>query len=75
MRAPALGLQRNGTGPRSDDVITLRPMRRLLILGLFLALAPPAHAAPNVSIAPSGVVGQAPFTVTLSAVGAADTYS
>jgi PKD repeat protein len=50
-------------------------MRRLLILALFFAWAPPAHAAPNVSIATSAFIGQAPFSVTLTAVGAADTYS
>src|SRR5688500_20150591 len=50
-------------------------MRRALIFGVFLAWAPTAQAAPNVSIAPSATLGPAPFTVTLTAVGAADSYS
>ena len=50
-------------------------MRRALILGVFLAWVPTAHAAPNVSIAPSATLGPAPFTVTLTAVGTADSYS
>ena len=54
---------------------TLRPMRRALFVAIFFVSAPAAHAAPNVSISPSGVIGQAPFAVTLTAVGAADTYS
>ena len=54
---------------------TLRRMRRALLVAIFFVSAPAAHAAPNVSISPSSVVGQAPFAVTLTAVGAADTYS
>jgi hypothetical protein len=50
-------------------------MRRALLVAIFFVSAPAAHAAPSVSISPSGVVGQAPFTVTLTAVGAADTYA
>jgi PKD repeat protein len=50
-------------------------MRRLLILVVVLAWASPAEAAPNVSIAPSAVIGPAPFAVTLTAVGAADSYA
>ncbi|MGH2920606.1 MAG: PKD domain-containing protein, partial [Gaiellaceae bacterium] len=50
-------------------------MRRALVLAIFLAWAPAAQAAPNVSIAPSALIGQAPFAVTLTAVGTADSYS
>jgi PKD repeat protein len=50
-------------------------MRRLLVVTLLFLPATSAHAAPNVSIAPSATLGAAPFTVTLTAVGAADTYS
>ena len=50
-------------------------MRRALLVAIFFVWAPAADAAPAVSISPSGVVGQAPFAVTLAAVGAADSYS
>ncbi len=50
-------------------------MRRALLVAIFFVSAPAAQAAPNVSISPSGVVGQSPFAVTLTAVGAADSYS
>ena len=50
-------------------------MRRIVVLGLFFVLAPSAHAAPSISIQSSAVLGQAPLAVTLTAVGAADTYS
>ena len=50
-------------------------MRRLLVVTVLLVPAPTAQAAPNVSIAPSATLGQAPLTVTLTAVGPADTYS
>jgi hypothetical protein len=50
-------------------------MRRALVLAIFLAWTPAAQAAPNVSIAPSALIGQAPFAVTLTAVGTADSYS
>ena len=48
---------------------TLRPMRRALFVAIFFVSTPAAHAAPNVSISPSGVIGQAPFAVTFAAVG------
>ncbi len=70
-----LGLQRHRPRPRSDGMSTLKPMRRALLVAIFFVSAPAAQAAPNVSISPSGVVGQSPFTVTLTAVGAADTYA
>jgi lipoprotein-anchoring transpeptidase ErfK/SrfK len=50
-------------------------MRRLFLLAIILVWAPAAEAAPSISIAPSGLIGQAPFGVTLTAVGAADSYS
>jgi N-acetylmuramoyl-L-alanine amidase len=50
-------------------------MRRALLVAIFFVSAPIAEAAPNVSISPSGVIGQAPFAVTLTAVGTADSYS
>jgi Putative peptidoglycan binding domain/L,D-transpeptidase catalytic domain/PKD domain len=50
-------------------------MRHGLLVAIFFVSAPAAHAAPSVSISPSGVVGQAPFAVTLTAVGAADSYA
>jgi PKD repeat protein len=54
----------------------MSPVRRLLVLGAFFLWTPPTvHAAPNVSIAPSAILGPAPFDVTLTAVGAADSYS
>jgi PKD repeat protein len=56
-------------------VSTLRAMRRLLVPALLFASASPAHAAPNVSIAPTAVLGQSPFVVTLTAVGDAESYS
>jgi hypothetical protein len=54
---------------------TLRTMRRALLVAIFFVSAPAAQAAPNVSISPSGVLGQSPFAVTLTAVGTADTYT
>jgi PKD repeat protein len=51
-------------------------MRRpLLLVCAFLACAPAAHAAPNVSIAPSATIGPAPLAVTLTALGTADSYT
>ena len=51
-------------------------MRRLLPLVLLLATAQPAEAAaPSVSISASAILGQAPLMVTLTATGAADSYS
>ena len=51
-------------------------MRRLLALGIVLLCAPPAHAAPPaVAIETSGLLGQAPFDVTLTAVGEAERFS
>ena len=53
---------------------TLKTDAARLLVAIFVS-APAAHATPSVSISPSGVVGQAPLAVTLTAVGAADSYS
>jgi PKD repeat protein len=49
-------------------------MRRLLLPVVFFAWASQAHAAPNIAIQPSATIGPAPFTVTLTALGTADSY-
>jgi PKD repeat protein len=56
-------------------VTTLRQMRCVLVVAVFFVLTSPAHAAPNISITPSAVLGQAPLAVTLTATGEADSYS
>lgn len=50
-------------------------MRRALVVLLFLAWTPPADAAPIVSIEARSLVGPAPFEVTLTAVGTADSFA
>jgi PKD repeat protein len=49
-------------------------MRRLLPVLAFLVWAAPANAEPTVAIQPSATAGQAPFAVTLTAVGDGVSY-
>jgi hypothetical protein len=51
-------------------------MRRLLALGIVLVCAPSAHAAPPaVAIESPALLGQAPFDVTLTAIGEAERFT
>ena len=64
----------SGSRSASRPVTSLRSMRRLAPVLIFLVWVAPAQAKPNVSIQATPATGQAPLNVTLTATGDAVSY-